>query len=402
MTQPKWTDEELFEMRELERQVEEWETFAAISRETGVPVSTIKSRAQKYGITSKARPGGHKEGKPEAEDSHKEEQRRWSKNDGFVNKVSRKPFPPEGSIPDEELILGAGKNPEEWEVAGTKQTSWEQQSRGEGIITLHSFGVWFKRRADWVDESRVPTTCGRPLVVRAAKRREANKRDSELVVIMSDFHAPYHDPALLETSLGVLADIQPNRVIINGDLMDFPDLSRHELKTLDCRAAPEECLESGRQILAALRSACPDDTKFQFLSGNHDAWLHTYIFKNAGNLASVMAPDGTGGTKDYPALSLRHLLQFDHLGIELVGSEERWLHSKIVLTDDVVVRHGISTSDTQPIQAIIKHSQDTDYATISGHTHRAGTWPITRWKADRKDYDRNQHRIVFGAEVGGL
>lgn len=56
--------------------------------------------------------------------------------------------------------------------------------------------------------------------------RPSTKRATELVVFLSDIHVPYHDPLVVKAALSLIRDVSPHRVVINGDVADFFQLSR--------------------------------------------------------------------------------------------------------------------------------------------------------------------------------
>src|SRR5690349_22276797 len=49
---------------------------------------------------------------------------------------------------------------------------------------------------------------------------------SESVVFLSDLHIPYHDEAAVSSALRLIKKLRPDRVVINGDVADFFQLSR--------------------------------------------------------------------------------------------------------------------------------------------------------------------------------
>jgi UDP-2,3-diacylglucosamine pyrophosphatase LpxH len=54
-------------------------------------------------------------------------------------------------------------------------------------------------------------------------------RRSQMVVVANDFHVPFHDAIALALFQRFLRREQPDWLILNGDLMDFWEVSRFDL-----------------------------------------------------------------------------------------------------------------------------------------------------------------------------
>lgn len=109
----------------------------------------------------------------------------------------------------------------------------------------------------------------------------------ETVVFVSDIHVPYHDATLLHAACELIADVQPHRLVINGDTNDFFQLSRFD-KTGERAWALQEELDLGIQVRRELRAAAPN-ARIEETLGNHDERLITYVEINAVALSSLQA-----------------------------------------------------------------------------------------------------------------
>jgi len=299
-------------------------------------------------------------------------------------------FDPNKSYTDDELLSKAQLDPEVWEVSHRKVSIWEAQGPGGIDKELRSLSINFAKRKDALNEMVLPAFNGSKVSIKAPARRKENKRKTELVVIVSDFHAPYHDERLLELTQQYLLDVQCDRLIINGDVCDWPTVSRHAKRTLNKTASANECIQAAGDILAKLRSSVPDDCRVQFIPGNHDAWLSNFLLNQAGPAYDLCV----AGT-DVPVWSLQNLLRLNELGIEMIGSEDQWDHAIIQLTDHLVVRHGDSVRAGSGA-SVLANMKSADYASITGHTHRAGIVSKCLWAAD------GSHKVIQGAEIGGM
>lgn len=171
----------------------------------------------------------------------------------------------------------------------------------------------------------------------------------ETVIFLSDMHVPYHDPVLIDSAIEVIMDVQPDRVVINGDTNDFFVISRFN-RAMERLEMLQAELDMGKKIRALLRNAAPNAV-FEETMGNHEERLITYPGFNAPALSSLNAlkPANLLGLHD---LEIRH-----------------WPQNGFRLRDDFLVEHGV---------AVRKHSgataksrlDDTLISGIMGHTHR--------------------------------
>ena len=240
-------------------------------------------------------------------------------------------------------------------------------------------------------EMPTPLFEGRTLNIKSPKRtKAASKKDTELVVIVSDYHAPYVDMELHKKSLNLIKENQPNRIIVNGDLVDFPTVGRHRQTTTRCTATASECIQKGGEILTDLRAAAPEDCQIDLIPGNHDAWLNNYLLAQAGALYELTAYDG-----QTPVWSFENLFRLKEIGVNLVGEPDTWPHSYIALTDHLVVHHGDVArkgAGASPLSSMAGK----DFAEVHGHTHRQSLVGRTVWLAN------GETRIYQGGECGAM
>ncbi|NBR68030.1 MAG: metallophosphoesterase [Actinobacteria bacterium] len=367
--------------QELRQLLAEHGGWTAAARATGINVSTIKTRASVLGI---------KVDKPEVGESPVTGPRQTietGKNTATAEFVEATVNPDD--VPtDAELLKRANLDPKLWEVVSRRQSVWEAQGKGGEEKVMRSLRVSYGRIKETLSDLVQPAFGGRPVTVRPPARRKKAKRDGSLVFVLSDWHCPYHDPKLLDVTEQVLLQEQPDRLILNGDLVDWPSVSRHAPERGE--ASANECIQSAGEVLGRLVAAVPDDCRIQFIPGNHDSNLSRYLLERASAAADLCV----AGSK-VPVWSLQSLLRFDELGIEMVGSEDRWQHSTVRLTDELIVRHGLSVR-AGSAASVLANMKASEFATLSGHTHRLGLAAKTVWKAS------GRHKVLLGAEVGGM
>lgn len=87
--------------------------------------------------------------------------------------------------------------------------------------------------------------------------------------VWSDVHFPYHDPGFWEASRLWIADKKPHGVVLDGDMMDFPGISRFAPEE-DSEVHVKDTLEF---FAAELRWISEHCDRVVFISGNHeDRW----------------------------------------------------------------------------------------------------------------------------------
>lgn len=201
------------------------------------------------------------------------------------------------------------------------------------------------------------------------KPKARKKTKVHTAVVIGDHHAPHHDRMFHALFCQYLKDEQPDLIEVNGDLLDFADISRHRPRE-GWNQTVNECLDAAYGILRDYREACPN-TQIRLKRGNHDERLHHALIDNMRQLHKVTAPG-----EEIPALSLRRLLHLDHLHVEYV--DEEWDRAKTRIGKRLTAMHGYSTSKNASEQMLTKLSG----STVQGHTHRLSLQYRTTHHAD--------------------
>ena len=132
-----------------------------------------------------------------------------------------------------------------------------------------------------------------------------------LEVVASDIHYPYQDAAGYELFVKVVTDLQPNILVLLGDIMDCYAVSAHDKDAnRGTPAAFKEELVYARTKLGELRDRLPN-TRIIYKEGNHETRLSRYISKNAAVLSNIAA------------LTLPELLSLNELKIEWIPNDGR-------------------------------------------------------------------------------
>lgn len=257
----------------------------------------------------------------------------------------------DGALPTswtpEALLREHGLDPAEWVIARIRVNRWDDPNEPKQQL-----------RFDVVPRSAVieiqppdPSKWKAPMLRKA-------KADKPLKgVVISDHHAPHHEPTFHRLFLEYLGEEQPDIIDVNGDLLDFSTISRFQEGETH-NSPVNDCLQAGYEILADYRSVCPDAT-IRYKRGNHSERLRKYLMDTAREYHQIKAAN-----EEMPALSLQRLLKLDELKVDYIDRD--WEHAKTKLSPKLTVRHGVSTSKNAGRAMLDRHAG----STVQGHDHR--------------------------------
>ncbi len=210
----------------------------------------------------------------------------------------------------------------------------------------------------------------------------------EKAVAFSDIHFRHEDPEALKATLDFIEELKPDVVFVNGDVPDFPDISRFSNSPLDVLTDEDLAnlanlvLESKQQggskkyikprlqrdfetiygFFKDLRKRCPK-ARIIWVFGNHDHRMQGYIDENARHLAGVRRP----GDKD-DLLALSAVTKVNEFGVEIVYSG---LIESSTTYGDLLVGHFYKVSNKSSFTArnLIQQKRS---SLIQPHVHRMG------------------------------
>lgn len=190
-------------------------------------------------------------------------------------------------------------------------------------------------------------------------------------MIISDIHYPFEDPKAVNIMLKIHQHCRPETVVINGDMLDFSELSHFTRDKL-----------ADKPIKESIEEACVLIKKLQRYSnviyhiGNHEARLQKYLLSNAPEV--------------------EHLLKFD----KLINNE---LDTPIKIVEnigrDTIAKYFNDRLLIGHFNKALKNSAYTAKALvdqykmniIQGHTHRLGMY-----------YTTGAKKTLIGVEGGCL
>lgn len=360
----------------LQAAVDEHGSYSAVARAFGMKETTVKSRARSWGVSS-----------------------RHPRATLGKDTPARGPEPLGASIagdmasivlPDgfpwqpEQLLRDHGLDPDEWVVTAARPNTWQALAPEGEVIDLHQLKVEAKRRipADMI----LPARSDGWTPQRTA-RRPRPKAATELVCVVSDTHAPYHDAGLHDCLLQWLEQHQPARAYDFGDLLDLPTPSRHRT-TKGFEATPQESIDA-RYRLDAERVAASPDTAWTVVLGNHDERVdHAIRDKIGAHVARIARAGDT-----LPVMDLGFLLRYDELGINLIRPEGDYHAITVEIAPGLFGRHGTKAGKHG---GAVKAVERRDASLGQGHDHKMVAQQHVRYD------DRGEARTYWTFSWGAM
>lgn len=261
-------------------------------------------------------------------------------------------------------------------------------------VDLHSISLVPK----WADGPQWPVIQPGPAVKvkRTARKPVAKPAGFETAVILPDiqlgfYHSkgggyePTHDESALSVALDVIRAAQPDQVVMVGDNLDLPELSRYRHSPAWVQTT-QPSIDRATELCAELRSAAPE-ARIVWIAGNHEERLPNFIKDNA--VAAFGLRKG-GSPDSWPVLSVPYLCRFDDFDVTYLPgypASRYWLNDRLQVVHGDLVTAGGSTAH--------KYLTREKVSTIYGHVHRR------EW-AERTREDFDGPRTVMAASPGCL
>ena len=182
------------------------------------------------------------------------------------------------------------------------------------------------------------------------------------VLNISDLHFPYQHNDAIKKALQYGIENDANCILINGDLIDFAGISRHE-KDWRQRSIKVE-LDSVKSFLKGLRGLFPD-ARIVWKYGNHDERWEKYLFLKAPELF------------DTDEFQLEVIFKLAELGIEVVKDKRPVRIGKLTVLHGHELAGG--SGGVNPARATFLKTLD---SVIVGHYHKTSQHTETTMLGD--------------------
>jgi len=172
-------------------------------------------------------------------------------------------------------------------------------------------------------------------------------------LIINDLHIPFQDKVAVELVLDFTAKKKPHRVIIDGDGIDFYELSRFD-KNPNRKTNLQWEIDEMRGFLIRLRNILPK-AEIVYIEGNHEARLRKYLWRKGAEIASLRC------------LDFKELLGLKSLNINYY-EEGYWLGKLYIYHGTLIRKDSGATAKAE----FMKNG----CSGISGHCHRDGKFGV--------------------------
>lgn len=181
-----------------------------------------------------------------------------------------------------------------------------------------------------------------------------------VVLIGSDAHIwPGQPTTAMRAFVKFCIDVKPKLVILNGDVVDLPQISRHSPIGWDNYPTVEQEIKAAQEQLTQIEDAVPSNCKLSWTLGNHDARFETRLATVAPEYARI---HGFRLKDHFPAWS---------------GCWATWINQ------DVVVKHRLKGGVHAPHNNTVSSGKHI----VTGHLHSAKVIPWTDYNGTRYGVD---------------
>jgi len=189
--------------------------------------------------------------------------------------------------------------------------------------------------------------------------KQNTKRVSNFIIpekkllVLSDLHIPYQDNKAIEVALDYGKQQKIDAIVINGDLIDFYDLSRFD--KLERKYSVSEELEMVKEFLQVIKDEF--NVPIYFLMGNHDNRLEKYLANKAPELLNV------------EEFRLEKLLEAQKFNMKVFKERTILKAGKLNIVHGHLLLRGIFAPVNPARGSFLKAKS----SVIIGHTHKVST-----------------------------
>lgn len=214
-----------------------------------------------------------------------------------------------------------------------------------------------------------------PVIIRPAKVTRAKSRDKKAIIVpdlqggyrrRGEELEPIHDEFVVDVGLQIIRHTQPDLIVLNGDNLDFPDLSRFPADSAHFQQVMQATLDRVHEILCEMRASAPD-ADIVWLAGNHEHRLNKQILQHNSHLWGIKRP---GRIDEDSWLSVAHLMNLadPELNVQYISGYPANYYK---INDRLQAVHGQKVRSSG--SSAHAYAKDEELSTIFGHVHRMET-----------------------------
>ena len=203
-----------------------------------------------------------------------------------------------------------------------------------------------------------------------------------LTLVGNDLHISYEDPDAVRAFITYARDNQPDKIILNGDVMDLGEISKFDAIPDEEHSLKEE-IRRTRLFFETLRKHAPN-ARIIYQLANHENRFRQDLIMNSIKYYELMQDEG---------FNLEGILRLDKLGIECITQTQKsasWIGS-YVMDQGFAIGHFKKVAKNSGY-TVTNLMNDFWCSVMQGHVHRMGM--ITKTPLDGKVY--------YGIESGCL
>lgn len=262
-------------------------------------------------------------------------------------------------------------DPAEWVVERVVLNDWDVTAFGKSHstpirATNHQLKLFLRRAASYLRPARAEGTIYTP------PKLELPAKGPQLVLVVSDHQIPYHDVKLHELTCQWIKRNKPDGLIILGDFIDFPSISKYDPDP-ENDTPVNEGIQAGYEVARDYVLSGKRSMWRRISPGNHDddsgdGRLSKIVRKQVPALWKLR--QAGGGPL---ALDINWLCRLDELGYERVTHPLGGYPHAYTLVDPakIMLFHGWDIAPQAGASAL-KTTRALSESTMIGHTHRQG------------------------------
>lgn len=181
-------------------------------------------------------------------------------------------------------------------------------------------------------------------------RYHACLKKQEVILFISDIHAPYQDNMAIRAVIAFGKELQPDRIILMGDIVDFYAISSFRKDPIRALQLQKE-IDEAVSILRIIRNEFPK-IPIDLIQGNHEQRLQKYLWTKASELSGLRQ------------LNVPALLKLESFNITYHSTGRMKYRGLMIKHGDKVRKHSAYTARGE--------FDETGLSGISAHTHRIG------------------------------
>lgn len=274
------------------------------------------------------------------------------------------------------------------EIYGTYQMLAKDEDGVPQIYTLERHSTKKRPLPETEDITELLVRQAPPSRITPSRRRKPSRTDKTAFVVPDvqigfRGETEFHDETVIGLGMAALREVQPDEVILIGDTIDAPSLSRWP-QDRAWVGSVQRGIDRTHSLLAQLRSNAPD-AQIHYLEGNHELRLTDYIKKNAAELLGLRR---ASAERELGVLTMQHLLRTQELDVNYHAG---YPNADLWLEDNLRAAHGVHTRRSG--ETARKYVNESEVSTVFGHSHRIEY-------AERTVPTRNGHKTVKAASFG--